>query len=46
MTGEEIGEIFKNSISEINYEEDIEKIYNKIEDTKNNCNNTTSCYDK
>ena len=40
MTGEEIGEIFKNSISEINYEEDIEKIYNKIEDTKINYKNT------
>lgn len=40
MTGEEIGEIFKNSISEINYEEDMEKIYNKIEDTKINYRNT------
>ena len=40
MTGEEIGEIFKNSISEINYEEDIERIYNKIEDTKINYKNT------
>ena len=40
MTGEEIGEIFKNSISEINYGEDIEKIYNKIEDTKINYRNT------
>ena len=40
MTGEQIEEIFKNSISEINYEEDIEKIYNKIEDTKINYKNT------
>ena len=40
LTGEEIKRILKERISEMNYADDIENIYNKIEDTKINYTHT------
>lgn len=40
LTGEEIKQILKERISEVNYADDIENIYNKIEDTKMNYTHT------